>query len=91
MRFIGVDFPKWHDVGGTLEKEINRFPESFRRHIPKLAFISEMLAALREPAMYGDENLNLGPSALFNKADTIEVLRDAEYCYNKVKKLFESF
>jgi len=91
MRLIGVDFPKWHDIGETLRKEKDKFPENFLKDIPKLSAISEKLLALREPAMYGDENLNLGPSDLFNKSDTREVLNDTEFCLKKVKNLFETF
>ena len=54
LRFVGIDFPKWHDIGELLKKEKNKFPESFQNEIPKLASISENLAEKREMAMYGD-------------------------------------
>jgi len=89
IRLIGVDFSKWHDIGDILREERDRFPDHFKKDIPRLSSISEKLVALRHSAMCG-KNLDLGPSDLFNKSDRREVLNDTEFCLKKVKNLFET-
>ncbi|TFF88024.1 MAG: HEPN domain-containing protein [Promethearchaeota archaeon] len=91
MRLLGIDFPKWHDISPILIELSDEFPEHFRNEIHNLSEISEKLVSLREPAMYGDENLGLGPSALFSRSDSMEILKDAEYCYEKIENLFKFF
>lgn len=91
LRLVGIDFPKWHDVGEILIKEQDKFPESFRSKIQKLASISEKLASLREFAMYGDESINKGPSSLFSKEDASIIMDQTEFCIETVISLFEIF
>jgi HEPN domain-containing protein len=55
LRLVGVEPPRWHDVGPVLRREAERFPEWFRDEIPRLARISRRLRREREPSMYGDE------------------------------------
>jgi HEPN domain-containing protein len=55
LRLVGVEPPRWHDVGPVLRRETGRFPEWFREEIPRLARISRRLRREREPSMYGDE------------------------------------
>ncbi|MEM1605008.1 MAG: HEPN domain-containing protein [Fervidicoccaceae archaeon] len=43
LRLVGVEPPKWHDVGPVLKKEMERFPEWFRKEIPMLSRISRRL------------------------------------------------
>lgn len=40
LRFIGVDPPKWHDVGPLLLQFEERLPEPVRRHVGRMAEIS---------------------------------------------------
>jgi len=54
LRLVGIEPPKWHDVGAILKREVERFPGWFRSEVPKLARISRKLRREREPAMYGD-------------------------------------
>jgi len=91
MRLIGLDFPKWHDIGKLLIKETNQFPKEFQLVIPKLAKISEFLAKKREPAMYGDEVDKKSPSNLFDKPAAKEALTDAKFCYEQIELLFKNF
>jgi HEPN domain-containing protein len=91
LRLVGIDFPKWHNVGPLLEKEREKFPEVFKQRISKLALISEKLSNLREDAMYGNEQKGKGPSSLFTKADSEEILDEANLCLNEVENLFEKF
>jgi HEPN domain-containing protein len=54
LRQVGVEPPKWHDVGSLLVKNADRFEARVRERIPSLAEASEWLRAERELSFYGD-------------------------------------
>jgi len=66
---VGIDPPKWHDVGGVLQEHADRFPSLDKRVIEEMAFISRSLRADREKSMYGDDILHLPPDRLYSKFD----------------------
>lgn len=43
LYFMGIDFPKWHDVGPILQRNRARFPKRFEGKIDRFANISERL------------------------------------------------
>ena len=43
LRLVGIEPPKWHDVGPVLIEYSDRFPKWFRNEIPQLAAISRWL------------------------------------------------
>ena len=90
LRMIGIDYPKWHDVGVILKKEKNRFPAWFQKEIAKLAAISKFLAAQREAAMYGEEMSKKSPSSLFSKGNAEESLKNANFCFDNAEKLLKT-
>ncbi|MEM3132496.1 MAG: HEPN domain-containing protein, partial [Sulfolobales archaeon] len=65
LRLVGVEVPKWHDVGPVLKREAQRFPEWFQVEIPALARISRKLRRERELSMYGDEESGIPPDELY--------------------------
>ncbi len=87
LRLVGVEPPKWHDVGPILRRESKRFPEWFQREIGFMARVSRRLRREREPAMYGDEELSLPPEELYDRVDAEEALRDAQRVVEFVEKL----
>jgi HEPN domain-containing protein len=87
LRLVGVEPPKWHDVGPVLKKEMERFPEWFRKEIPMLSRISRRLRREREPSMYGDEETGTPPDELYDKDDATEALEWASYVLSAVEKL----
>jgi len=54
LRQVGVEPPKWHDVGGLLLEQHTRFEERVALRIPRLAEASEWLRGERELSFYGD-------------------------------------
>ena len=54
LRFIGIEPPKFHDVGGLLLEHKEKFPRQLIPHLSKLATISKRLRKERELAFYGD-------------------------------------
>ena len=89
LRFVGIEPPKWHDVGFILKRECDRFPEWFKKGIEKLAFISKRMRREREPSMYGDEDLSLTPDELYSEYDARVSLEDAEFVYKKCEELMK--
>lgn len=87
LRFVGIEPPKWHDVGFILKKERDKFPEWFKKEIERLAFISKRMMRERAPSMYGDEELSLTPEELYSEYDAKISLEDADFVYNKCEEL----
>ncbi|MEM1512708.1 MAG: HEPN domain-containing protein [Candidatus Jordarchaeales archaeon] len=87
LRFVGVEPPKWHDVGPILKSESSRFPDWFRAEIGVLSRYSRMLRREREPAMYGDEETGVPPEELYDREDAEDAVQKAEYVYRVVSKL----
>ena len=54
LRRMGIDPPKWHDVGGIILEHLDRFPSGLHADLKKSAVISKRLRKERELAFYGD-------------------------------------
>jgi HEPN domain-containing protein len=54
LRHVGVDPPKWHDVGSVLLEQSHLFAADVQERLPELARISKRLRKDRELAFYGD-------------------------------------
>jgi HEPN domain-containing protein len=54
LRQVGVEPPKWHDVGSLLTIHRDRFKEAVTERIHRLAEESEWLRGERELSFYGD-------------------------------------
>ncbi len=89
LRLVGIEPPKWHDVGPVLKRERDKFPEEFRRCIDKLASISRSLRKERELAMYGDEVAGVAPEELYTRDDAVEYFEKARFVVTKVIELYE--
>jgi HEPN domain-containing protein len=88
LRLVGIEPPKWHDVGPTLRKEANRFPQWFRNLVSRLARISRKLRRERERSMYGDKESGVPPDELYDEEDAREALSYATEVFQTVSKLF---
>ena len=87
LRIVGIEPPKFHDVGPILRKNSKLYPEWFRKEIDKMASISRILRREREASMYGDEELALTPDEIYTLRDAEMALRDAKYVLENCKKL----
>ena len=54
LRAVGVEPPKFHDVGGLLVEHGAKFLPAVRERLPRAAEISRRLRRERELALYGD-------------------------------------
>jgi HEPN domain-containing protein len=52
LRQVGIEPPKWHDVGPALLEFKDRFPDSVKNDLPRLAEISAWLREERELSFY---------------------------------------
>ena len=91
LRLVGIEPPKWHDVGPVLIEFSDRFPKWFKDLIPELAAISRWLRREREPSMYGDEELGIPPSKLYTKPYATKALESARVVFEAVKKLLHEY
>ncbi|MFN3477674.1 MAG: HEPN domain-containing protein [Candidatus Methylomirabilales bacterium] len=75
LRQVGIEPPKWHDVGGLLLEHQEKFPEPVRGQLARLAAISKRLRKEREFAFYGD--VDFIPTEEYTKEDAEQAIREA--------------
>lgn len=76
LRQIGIDPPKWHDVGELLLKYKDRFPYEIRDTLGELSVISRWLKGERELALYGD--IDFIPTEEYKEEDGIKAIEGAK-------------
>lgn len=76
LRQVGVDPPKWHDVGMIILEHREKFPEDVRGHLDEIAEISRWLRKERELAFYGD--IDFIPSEEYTKDDALRAIGDVK-------------
>ena len=77
LRQIGIEPPKWHDVGGALLEFADRLPEEVRVHAERMAGISKWLRKEREFSFYGD--IDFIPTEEYDREDAQRAIRDTEF------------
>jgi len=87
LRFVGIEPPKWHDVGPILVENRNRFPGWFQEEIEEIASTSRWLRREREPSMYGDEETSLPPQKLYTRNYAQKAFAESRKILNLVLKL----
>lgn len=85
LRFVGVEPPKIHDVGGLLLEHYNKFPADISKKLNQLADISKRLRKERELAFYGD--IDFIPTEEYTKKDAKEAIRDTRLIVETARKL----
>jgi HEPN domain-containing protein len=76
LRQIGVEPPKWHDVGSFLLQFVDRFPDLEEGRLNQLAAISTRLRKERELAFYGD--IDFIPSEQYTRDDAHRAIVEAQ-------------
>lgn len=89
LRLVGIEPPKWHDVGPVLKRERGLFPEWFKERIDETASISRRLRREREPSMYGDEETGAPPDQLYSLMDAEEALQSSKTVLKLCLRLIE--
>jgi HEPN domain-containing protein len=84
LRQVGIEPPKWHDVGDALLEFAERLPEEVRGNAPEMAEISKWLRKEREFSFYGD--IDFIPTEEYSRDDALRAIRDAQFvCDTAVK------
>jgi HEPN domain-containing protein len=76
LRQVGIEPPKWHDVGQVLTEYRDRFPEQVAGQVERLAEISAWLRKEREFSFYGD--IDFIPTEQYSEADALQAIQDAQ-------------
>jgi HEPN domain-containing protein len=77
LRQVGIEPPKWHDVGGLLLEHRVRFEERVGFRIPRLAEASEWLRGERELSFYGD--IDFIPTEQYTREDGLRAISEAGF------------
>lgn len=77
LRQVGVEPPKWHDVGYLIVEHRSRFPSSVCPDVEKLAEISKWLRKEREFSFYGD--IDFIPTEEYSREDALRATEDAKF------------
>ena len=85
LRAVGVEPPKYHDVGGLLLEHRDRFAEDVSRDLPRAAEISKRLRKERELAFYGD--VDFIPTEEYTADDASQALIDAKWIVALARKV----
>lgn len=86
---VGIDPPKWHDVGAILQEHSSRFSPIGKEVIDEMAFISRNLRGDREKSMYGDDVLRLPPDRIYSKFDAEKAKTWAEQVFTTCSQFFK--
>ena len=88
LRQVGVDPPKWHDVGAIIEEHQHLLPAGVRKETPRLVHISKWLRKERELSFYGD--IDFTPTEEYGKRDAQRAIRDANSTVRVVRKVVKA-
>ncbi len=73
---IGIQPPKWHDVGNIINQHIEEYPDNVREKLKILNTEAKWLRSQREIAFYGD--MDIIPEELYTREDALKAIKIAE-------------
>lgn len=85
LRAVGIDPPKFHDVGGLILDHRDRFPVDLVKDLDQVAAISKRLRKERELAFYGD--IDFIPTEEYSAKEAKQALDDAKWVVGLAKKV----
>jgi HEPN domain-containing protein len=88
LRHVGVEPPKWHDVGGILQEHADRFLPDVRRELDALARASAWLRKEREFSFYGE--IDFIPTEQYSAADAVRATDDARHVFVVAERVIAS-
>ncbi|MFN3480234.1 MAG: HEPN domain-containing protein [Thermodesulfovibrionales bacterium] len=83
LRAVGIEPPKFHDVGSLIIEHGKRFKGITVAKIKRLARISKELRKERELSFYGD--IDFIPTEEYTRADALKAIKNAVFVVNLVK------
>lgn len=76
LRQVGIDPPKWHDVGMIILENRDKFPDLTKDSLEEIAKISKWLRTERELSFYGD--IDFIPTEEYTEEDAIRAIDGAK-------------
>jgi HEPN domain-containing protein len=86
FKYIGIEYPKVHQMGSVIKKEIPGRKILAKDEIDRLSGISDSLALDREASFYGADD-GRPASGLFGGEDAREALEQAEWVIAMAEKV----
>ncbi len=86
LRFVGIEPPKYHDVGPLLLEHQDRFANASRNDLKKAAEISKKLRKEREFSFYGD--IDFIPTEEYDSDNADYAIRGAKFVVGVVRNCF---
>jgi hypothetical protein len=77
LRHVGIEPPKWHDVGSLILEHKDRFPKKVAGNARRLAEISKWLRKEREFSFYGD--IDFIPTEEYSAKDAQRAVKGAKF------------
>ena len=77
LRAVGIEPPKYHDVGGLLLEHARRVSQAVGEQLPRAAEISKRLRRERELAFYGD--IDFIPTEEYSAQDADRAYQEAAW------------
>lgn len=84
LRQMGIEPPKWHDVGGLLLENTDKVPRHLVKKVKRLAKISKELRKERELSFYGD--IDFIPTEEYFLKDARKAIIDVKFVLQTAKK-----
>lgn len=88
LRAVGVDPPKYHDVGRLLLEHRDKFPPDVARQLDGVTELSEWLRMHRELAFYGD--IDFIPTERYSAADAARAYDGAAFVLSLAERVIPS-
>ena len=88
LRHVGVEPPKWHDVGGFLLEHRSRLTLADDATLARLAAISAWLRKEREFSFYGD--IDFIPTEQYDPSDAARAIADATFVVDVASLLIQT-
>lgn len=88
LREIGVEPPKWHDVGPLIIEFRKKFPREVAKSVRRLASISKRLRKEREFAFYGE--VDFIPTEEYDSKDAEKAIQEAEFVVKMAKLVIKA-
>ena len=85
LRSVGIEPPKWHDVGQFLIEYEERFSGVIHEDLVKAAKISKALRRDRELAFYGD--VDFIPTEEFTRDSGVEAINGAKFVLDIARRV----
>ena len=87
LKSVGVEPPKFHDVGSLLVEHRGKYGENVSQHVERIASISKNWRWERELSFYGE--IDFIPTEEYTLEDARQAREDAGFVVTLAKKMLE--